>query len=161
MLILLENCGIIYDSTPAYSHKSNGLAERYNPTIITATRSILSGLPLTLWAEAVATADYLQSRRPNQSIGKMTPYESLYNKKLSINHLFLYGTKVFVHLPGEKRLPGTKLLPSAIQGYLIGYTTSDKIYRISIRSQYKVQKHDRSIGQPSRQYPFDLIPWNL
>ena len=101
---------------------------------------MLTGLPVTLWAEAIATAVYLRNRLPTQSIGKSTPYESLYHKKPSINHLRPYGTKVFVHLPEEKRLPGTKLMPWALEGYLIGYTSSDKIYRIYIPSQHKVSE---------------------
>ena len=44
-----------------------------------------------------------------------------------------------LHSPTRgKRLPGTKLLPRAIEGYLIGYTSSDKIYRIYFSSQHKV-----------------------
>ena len=66
------------------------------------------------------------------------PYESLYNNKPSIYHLRPYGTKCFVHLPEEKRQPGKKLMPQAIEGYLIGYTSSDKIYRICIPSHHKV-----------------------
>jgi len=138
MLTLLDKQGIVHDLTPAYSHESNGVAERYHQTIITAARSLLTGLPMTLWAEAIATAVYLRNRIPNQSIGKTTPYESLYNKKPSINHLRPYRTKCFVHLPVEKRQPGTKLLSRAIEGYLIGYTSSDKIYRVYIPSQHKV-----------------------
>jgi len=93
---------------------------------------------MALWAEAIATAVYLRNRIPNRSIGKTMPYESLYNKKPSINYLRPYGNKCFVHLPEEKRQPGTKLLPWAIEGYLIGYTSSDKIYRVYIPSQHKV-----------------------
>jgi len=138
MLTLLDKQGIVHDLTPAYSHESNGVAERYNRTIITAARSLLTSLPMALWAEAIATAVYLRNRIPNRSIGKTTPYESLYNKKPLIKHLRPYGTKCFVHLPGEKRQRGTKLLPRAIEGYLIGYTSSDKIYRVYIPSQHKV-----------------------
>ena len=140
MITLLNHYGIIHDRTPPYSNESNGIAERYNRTIITAAHSMLIGLPLTLWAEAIATAVYLRNRLSNRSIGKSTPYESLYHKKPSINHLRPYGTKVFVHLPEEKRLPGTKLMPRAIEGYLIGYTSSNKIYRIYIPSQHKVSE---------------------
>ena len=101
---------------------------------------MLIGLPLTLWAEAIATAVYLRNRLPNRSIRKSTHYEFLYHKKPSINHLRPYGTKVFVHLPEEKRLPGTKQMPRVIEGYLIGYTSSDKIYRIYIPSKHNVSK---------------------
>jgi len=93
---------------------------------------------MALWAEAIATAVYLQNRIPNQYIGKTMSVESLYNKKLSINHLRPYGTKCFVHLQEENRQPGTKLLPQAIEGYFIGYTSSDKIYRVYVPSQDKV-----------------------
>ena len=99
MLPLLDKQGIVHDLSPAYSHESNGVAERYNRTIIAAAGSLLTGLPLALWAEGIATAVYLWNRLPNRSIGKSTPYESLYNKKPSIYHLPPYGTKCFVHLP--------------------------------------------------------------
>jgi len=138
MLTLLDKQGIVHDLTPGYSHESNGIAERYNRTIIITARSLLTGLPIAIWAEAVATAVYLRNRIPNQSIEKTKPYESLYNKQPSINHLHPYGTKCFVHLPEEKRQPGTKLLPQAIEGYLNGYTSSDKIYRVYIPSQHRV-----------------------
>ena len=138
MLTLLDKQGIVHDLSRAYSHESNGVAERYNRTIITAARSLLTGLALALWAKAIATPVYLRNRLPNRSIGKLTPYESLYNKKPSIYHLRPYGTKCFVHLPEEQRQPGTKLMPRTIEGYLIGYISSDKIYRIYIPSQHKV-----------------------
>ena len=138
MLTLLDKQGIVHDLSPAYSHESNRVAERYNRTIITATRSLLTGLPLALWAEAIATVVYLRNRLPNRSIGKSTPSESLYNKKPSIYHLRPYGTKCFVHLPEEKRQPGTKLMPGAIEAYLIGYTSSDKMSTIYIPSLHKV-----------------------
>jgi len=138
MLTLLDKQGIVHNLTPAYLHESNGVAERYNRTRITAALFLLTGLPMALQAEAIATAVYLRNRIPNRSIGKMTPYESLYNKKLTINHLRPYGTKCCVHVPEERRQPGTKLLPRAIEEYLIGYTSSDKIYRVYVLSQYKV-----------------------
>ena len=45
MLNVLTRVGIKHDHTPSYSHECNGIAERYNRTIITATRSMLTGLP--------------------------------------------------------------------------------------------------------------------
>ena len=105
---------------------------------MTAARTLLTGLPLALWADAIATAVYPRNRFPNGSIRKSTPYESLYNKKPPIYNPRLYGTKCFVHLPEDKRHPGTKVMPWAVEGYLISYTSSDKIYTIYIPSQHKV-----------------------
>ena len=65
MLTLLDKQGIVHDLSPAYSHESNGVAERYNRTIITAARALLTGLPLALWAEAIATGVYLRNRLPH------------------------------------------------------------------------------------------------
>jgi len=138
MLTLLDKQGIVHDLTPAYSHESNGVAERYTRTIITAARSLLTGLPMALWAEAIANGVDLRNRIPNRSTGKVTPYESRYNKKPTINHLHTYGTKCFVHLPEEKSQPGTIVLRRPSEGYLIGYTSSDKIYRVYILSRHQV-----------------------
>jgi len=95
-------------------------------------------LPLALWAEAIATTVYHQNRLPNQSIGRSTPCESLNNKKPSITYIRPSQTKCFVHLPVENRLPETKLISQAIEGYLFAYSSSDKIYRLYIPSQHKV-----------------------
>ena len=59
MSSLLTRSGIIHDRTPAYYHESNEIAEWYDRTIITVTRSMCTGLPFALWAEGVATAVYL------------------------------------------------------------------------------------------------------
>jgi len=58
MLTLLDKQGIVHDLSPAYSHESNGVSERYNRTIITAARLLLTALPFAFWAEAIATAVY-------------------------------------------------------------------------------------------------------
>ena len=37
----LSSIGIIHDNSPAYSHESNGIAERFNQTITTMARTML------------------------------------------------------------------------------------------------------------------------
>src|SRR6266480_139739 len=50
-----------------------------------------------------------------------------------------FGRKCYVHVPVEKRPPGTKLLPRAVEGIFVGYTDSTKIYRIYVPSRHKIE----------------------
>ena len=130
--------GIIQEPTPSYSHESNGVAERFNRTIITMARAMLAGLTLALWSEAISTVVYLKNRLPHKAITKGTPYEALHNEKPSISHLQPFGRKCFVHIPEERRPPGTKLLPRAVEGKFIGYTRSTRIFRIYIPKEHRI-----------------------
>src|SRR5258707_13848123 len=62
----------------------------------------------------------------------MTPFEAFHRKKPSISHLQLFGRKCFIHIPEERRLPGSKLLPQAEEGIFLGYTDTPSIYKVHI-----------------------------
>ena len=61
---ILKNNGIIHEKTVAYSPEHNGLAERFNRTLLECMRSMLMDLGVDgdFWAEAIATAAYLKNR---------------------------------------------------------------------------------------------------
>ena len=84
------------------------------------------------WAEASTTAVYLKNRLPHSDVKGMTPYEALYNIKPKISHLQPFGKDCYVHIPEERRPPGSKLLSCAEKGIFFGYTNSHSIYKIHI-----------------------------
>jgi hypothetical protein len=87
-------------------------------------------LPKKLWAEAINTASYVLNRTgPTTQIEGKTPYELWYNKQPHIDHLRIFGTECFVHIPKQKR---KKLDKKAIKGYLVGYCGDKDGYRIWI-----------------------------
>ena len=59
--------GIQVEDTSTYIPEQNGVAERYNQTVVQMMRSMLtwSKLPHLFWAEAVWTANYLRNRVPS------------------------------------------------------------------------------------------------
>ncbi|UYV73839.1 hypothetical protein LAZ67_11001072 [Cordylochernes scorpioides] len=97
--------GINHRITMPYTPQQNGSAERENRTLIEAARSMIyaKNMSLKLWAEAVNTATYVLNRTgPTQIEGK-TPYEIWFDKKTAVDHLRIFGTECFVHVPDEKR----------------------------------------------------------
>src|SRR5690606_36076459 len=89
-----------------------------------------SGLGKEFWAEAAATSTYLKNRLPHSAVKDQTPYEALTGNKPSIQHLQPFGRECYIHIPKEKRKPGSKLSPRAHKGIFLGYTDTTRHYRI-------------------------------
>ena len=68
----------------------------------------------------------------HSSLQDMTPFEAFHRKKPSISHLQPLGRKCFVHIPEEQHLLGSKLMPRADEGILVGYTDTLRIYKVHI-----------------------------
>ncbi|GIL67494.1 hypothetical protein Vafri_20882 [Volvox africanus] len=119
--------GIIHGTTVGYSPEQNGAAERLNRTLLEKTRAMLaeSGLPLKLWAEAMATANLLRNVSPVVGMA-VTPYEAFTGTKPDISHLRVFGCAAYAHVPKEKR---NKLQPVSRKGVLVGYEQGRQ-YRI-------------------------------
>ncbi|UYV62468.1 hypothetical protein LAZ67_2000715 [Cordylochernes scorpioides] len=129
--------GINHRITMPYTPQQNGSAERENRTLIEAARSMIyaKNMSLKLWAEAVNTATYVLNRTgPTQIEGK-TPYELWFDKKPAIDHLRIFGTECFVHVPDEKR---RKLDAKSEKGILVGYCSNKDGYRIWMPNSNKV-----------------------
>jgi Reverse transcriptase (RNA-dependent DNA polymerase)/gag-polypeptide of LTR copia-type len=135
----LHEKGIILETSFPYAHESNGLAERMNRTLVTDARtSIREDRHLFLWPEAIATAAYLRSIKPHSALpGLMTPFERLHGKKPYIGHLRPFMTPCYVHIPPERRPPGSKFLDRAEKGFVVGFQGT-KAYRVWIPTRNDV-----------------------
>src|SRR5258706_9899112 len=127
--------GIVHEFTPPYAHEYNGVPERFNRTLQNMVRpwlADLNSLHKRFWPEAYAAAVYTKNRLPHSSLQDMTPFEAFHPKKPSISHLQPFGRKCFIHIPEERRLPGSKLMPRAEEGIFLGYTETPSIYKVHI-----------------------------
>lgn len=125
----LKASGILHQRTNPYTPEQNGLCERFNRTIVEKARCLLFDAKLhkQFWAEAVHTAVYLKNRTPAASLNEKTPYELWTGKKPDISHVRIFGSKVMVHVPKERRLKWDK---KATEHYLLGYGDNVKGYRL-------------------------------
>jgi Reverse transcriptase (RNA-dependent DNA polymerase) len=123
----LKKEGILFQCTVGYAPEQNGVAERKNRTLMEATRSMIanSGLPKTLWAEAVSTAAYVYNHTINVSRGK-TPIEILFGRKSKHEMFYEFGCEAFVMVPYEKR---KKLDEKSRKMRFVGYDGNSKGYR--------------------------------
>ncbi|GJY44202.1 retrovirus-related pol polyprotein from transposon TNT 1-94 [Tanacetum coccineum] len=85
--------GIEHQTSTPRTPEQNGVVERRNRTLVEAARTMLSAskLPLSFWAEAVATACYTQNRSIIISTHGKIAYHIINDRKPSIKHLHIFG----------------------------------------------------------------------
>ncbi len=126
-----QEAGLYHRKSMPYTPEQNGSAERENKTIMEAARSMLQAtkLPNKLWAEAVNTAVYVINRTGPTKVNDKTPYELWFGKKAASDHLKVFGTECYVHVPNQRR---RKLDAKALKGYLVGYCGEKDGYRVYV-----------------------------
>ncbi|GJW17821.1 retrovirus-related pol polyprotein from transposon TNT 1-94 [Tanacetum coccineum] len=115
-------------STPR-TPEQNGVVERRNRTLVEAARTMLSAskLPLSFWAEAVATACYTQNRSIIISTHGKTAYHIINDRKPSIKHLHIFGCICYITRDGENL---DKMKEKGDPCVMVGYSTQSKGYRV-------------------------------
>ena len=121
-----------------YKPKQNGVVERKNKIICEVVKAMLIDLdlPLSLWVEAACTAVYIQNRSPHAILGAKTLEEVFTSKKPAVDHMRIFSTPVYVHVPKEKR---AKPDPSVKKGIFAGYNDCSKAYRVYIPGQRHIK----------------------
>lgn len=91
----LKNSGIIHQRSNPYTPEQNGLAERFNRTVVEKARCLLfdAELDKQFWAEASNTAVYLQNRTVSSTLNGKTPFELWTQEKPEISHLRVFFWK--------------------------------------------------------------------
>lgn len=131
----LEKNGITHERTAPYTPQQNGRAERELRTIMESARTMLyaKAIPLNLWAEAVNCAVYLLNRNTSSQTGNVTPFELWHGVKPSLQHIRIFGSIGYVHVPKEKR---KKLDKKSIKMLLVGYDHDN--YRMYDQNNRKI-----------------------
>nr|GEU80562.1 hypothetical protein [Tanacetum cinerariifolium] len=129
MIDLCGSKGIKREYSNPRTPEQNEVAERKNKTLIEAARTMLadSKLPTMFWTEAVRTACYVLNRVSVTSPHNKTPYALLTGNIPTVSNFKPFGCHVTIlntidHLG--------KFDGKADEGYIIGYSASNKAYRV-------------------------------
>ncbi|GJR24609.1 putative ribonuclease H-like domain-containing protein [Tanacetum coccineum] len=132
--------GIKRGFSVARTPQQNGVAERKNRTLIEAARTMLADslLPISFWAEAVNTACYLLNKVLVTKPQNKTPYELLIGKPSSISFIRPFGCPLTILNTLD---PLSKFDGKSDEGYLLGYSTTSKAFRVYNKRTKRVEEN--------------------
>ena len=153
---ILDEKGIEHKLTMPHSPQQNGLAERWNRTLLDKARALMhsAGLSLGFWEYAVDTAVHTYNRTPTRTIGWRTPHELWTDGHVpDVAYFRVFGCKAYVHTPEDKR---KKLDPRSIEMTLLGYEPGSKGYRLWNHKTRSIIL-SRDVTFDERSYPYKEI----
>jgi hypothetical protein len=129
----LEDEGIKHELSSPYTPQQNGVVERKNRTLLDMARTMLDEYktPDRFWAEPINTTCYSINWLYLHRILKKTSYELLTGKKPNVSYFRVFGSKCFILI---KRGRKSKFAPKAVEGFLLGYDSNTKAYRVFNKS---------------------------
>jgi hypothetical protein len=107
--------------------------ERKNRTLLDMAMTMLDEYktPDRFWAEAINTVCYSINQLYLHRVLKKTSYELLTGKKPNVSYFRVFGSKCFILV---KRGRKSKFTPKAVEGFLLGYDSNTRAYRVFNKS---------------------------
>jgi hypothetical protein len=107
--------------------------ERKNRTLLDMARTMLDEYKTLdqFWVEAINTACYSINRLYLHRILKKTSYELLTGKNPNVSYFRVFGSKCFILI---KRCRSSKFAPKTVEGFLLGYDSNTRAYRVFNKS---------------------------
>jgi transposase InsO family protein len=157
----LEEEGIKHEFCAPYTPQQNGVVERKNRTLIDMARMMLGEfkMPKRFWSEAVNTACHAINRLYLHRLLKKTSYELLTGNKPNVSYFRVFGRKCYILV---KKGRHSKFAPNVVEGFLLGYDSNTKAYRVFNKSSRLVEVSsdvvfDETNSSPREQVDLDDI----
>ncbi|KAG8068859.1 hypothetical protein GUJ93_ZPchr0005g15577 [Zizania palustris] len=124
-----DDLGIKHELSATYSPQQNGVVERKNRTLIEMARTMLDEYSVSdsFWAKAINTSCHASNRLYLHRLLKKTSYELLIGRKPNIAYFRVFGCKCYIY---RKCVRLTKFESRCDEGFLLGYASNSKAYRV-------------------------------
>jgi hypothetical protein len=152
----LEEEGIKHEFSAPYTPQQNGVVERKNKTLIDMARTMLGEFktPERFWSEAVNTACHTINRVYLHRLLKKTSYELLTGNKPNVSYFRVFGRKCYILV---KKGRNSKFSPKAVEGFLLGYDSNTKAYRVFNKSSGLVEVSSDVIFDETNSSPREQV----
>jgi hypothetical protein len=135
--------------------------ESKNRTLIDMARTMLGEFktPERFWSEVVNIACHAIKWLYLHRLLKKTSYELLTGNKPNVSYFRVFGSKCYILV---KKGRHSKFAPKAVEGFLLGYDSNTKVYRVFNKSSGLVEVSsdvvfDETNGSPREQVDLDDI----
>jgi hypothetical protein len=128
-----EEEGIKHEFSSSYTPQQNSVVERKNRTLLDMARTMLDEYKTLdrFWAKAINTACYSINRLYLHRILKKTSYEVLTGKKPNVSYFRVFRSKCFIPIKIGRN---SKCSSKAVEGFLLGYDSNTRTYRVFNKS---------------------------
>jgi hypothetical protein len=152
----LEEEGIKHEFSAPYTPEQNGVVERKNMMLIDMVRTMLGEfkMPERFWSEAVITACHAITRLYLHRLLKKTSYELLTGNKPNVSYFHVFGSKCYILV---KKGRHSKFAPKAVEGFLLGYDSNTKAYRVFNKSSGLVEVSSDVVFAETNGYPREQV----
>jgi hypothetical protein len=134
----LEEEGIKHEFSAPDTPQQNSVVERRNWTPIDMARTMLGEYktPERFWSEAVNIACHTINRLCLHRLLKKISNELLTGNIPNVSYFRVFGSKCFILV---KKGRHSKFAPKAVEGFLLGYDSNTKAYRVFNKSSGLVE----------------------
>jgi hypothetical protein len=137
------------------------VVERKNKTLIDMVGTMLGEykMPERFWSKPVNTACHAINRLYLHRLLKKTSYNLLTDNKSNVSYFCVFGSKCYILV---KKGRHSKFAPKVVEGFLLGYDSNTKAYRVFNKSSGLVEVSsdvvfDETNGSPREQVDLDDI----
>jgi hypothetical protein len=115
--------------------------------------------PERFWSEVVNIACHAINRLYLHRLLKKTSYELLTGNKPNVSYFHVFGSKCYILV---KKGRHSKFAPKVVEGFLLGYDSNTKAYRVFNKSSWLVEVSsdivfDETNGSPREQVDLDDV----
>lgn len=127
--VFFSKLGIVHQTSCVYRPQQNARVERKHRNILETARSLRfqANLPLMYWGDCIMTAVHLINRLPTLVLQNRTPYEMLYKKPTTYDHLKVFGCLVFAYNTASTN---DKFSARGFPCVFLGYPSTQKGYKL-------------------------------
>ncbi|KAL2898459.1 Retrovirus-related Pol polyprotein from transposon TNT 1-94 [Bienertia sinuspersici] len=151
---LFAEKGIIHRKSLPGVPQQNGRVERKHKHLLETARAMRfkANLPVRFWGDCLLAATYLMNLTPSSVLQWKTPYELLFHKVPSYDHLKVLGCLCFAAVKTND-----KLAPRARRCLFLGYPYGQKGYKLFDLTDQKVIL-SRDVIFHEHIFPYNITP---